>query len=544
MLARRPQRSGLRGSSSPKPFCSFRPICQSFHNGFSGGESATRLSATEAATKLKTTSKPAGTARKDEAPAERPQSHPWKSVELRNLTSWYPTVASCITSGAAGLVAAAVTLATFLGPPVGADIGPISLPYSLGPQAAHAVSSEQLLFLEAWRAVDRAYVDKDFNGQSWFRVRETFLKKESFESRAETYDAIRKLLASLDDPFTRFLEPARLTELRRGTQKSSVTGVGLEVTFSEDSGVAGSLLRVVTPAEGGPADRAGVRPGDVILAVDGKPTTGISLYEASDLLQGPPGTSVTLQVRSNGNDGKPLPPRNVELTRELVVIRPVSYSLCGGVSSSVGLSKKGGGVERGGPSEAGLRVGYVRLSTFNSNTYQGVTAALKEAQEAGVDGLILDLRNNGGGLFPAGVQVAKLLMSSGDIVLISDSAGVRDIYSADGSGTIDTKTPLSVWVNKGTASASEVLAGALKDNGRGVVVGQSTFGKGLIQTVVDLSDGSGLAITVAKYQTPAGVDINRVGITPDIRLPPDQLANNGPAVCEQLAGPNAPRVFG
>ncbi|GIL83722.1 hypothetical protein Vretimale_10517 [Volvox reticuliferus] len=547
MLARRPQRSGLRSISSKRASCSFRPVYQSFHNRFSGRETSISLSATGVATDAATKPKPASTTGEDGAPADRPQSHPSDSEELRNL-SWYPPAASRITTGAAGFltaagVAAALTLATFLGPPIGADIGPISLPSPLGLQEAHAVSSEQLLFLEAWRAVDRAYVDKDFNGQSWFRVRETFLKKEPFESRAETYDAIRKLLASLDDPFTRFLEPARLTELRRGTQKSSVTGVGLEVTFSEDSGVAGSLLRVVTPAEGGPADRAGVRPGDVILAVDGKPTTGISLYEASDLLQGPPGTSVTLQVRSNGIDGKPSPPRDVNLIRELVVIRPVSYSLCSGVSPSVGLTKKGGGTD-GGNALEGSKVGYIRLSTFNSNTYQGVTAALKEAREAGVDGLILDLRNNGGGLFPAGVQVAKLLMSSGDIVLISDSAGVRDIYSADGSGTMDTKTPLSVWVNKGTASASEVLAGALKDNGRGVVVGESTFGKGLIQTVVDLSDGSGLAITVAKYQTPAGVDINRVGITPDIRLPPDQLANSGPAVCEQLAGPNVPRVFG
>ncbi|EFJ50637.1 hypothetical protein VOLCADRAFT_58180, partial [Volvox carteri f. nagariensis] len=407
---------------------------------------------------------------------------------------------------------------------------------------AHAVSSEQLLFLEAWRAVDRAYVDKSFNGQSWFRVRETFLKKESFESRSQTYDAIRKLVASLDDPFTRFLEPSRLSELRRGTQKSSVTGVGLEVTFTEGSGLAGSLLKVVTPAEGGPADRAGVRPGDVILAVDDKPTMGISLYEASDLLQGGAPHSVSRVRRAPGPPFLlPLTPL-VHITRlsELVVIRPVSYALCSGVKPAVGL--KG---ESGGPEGAGdVRVGYVRVSTFNSNTLEGVTSALKDAQAAGADGLILDLRNNGGGLFPAGVQVAKLLMSGGDIVLISDSAGVRDIYTADGTSSLDTRTPLSVWVNKGTASASEVLAGALKDSGRGVVVGENTFGKGLIQTVVELSDGSGLAITVAKYQTPAGLDINRVGITPDIRLPPDQLASGGSAVCEQLAGPAAPRVFG
>ncbi|GLC45453.1 hypothetical protein PLESTB_000616700 [Pleodorina starrii] len=538
MLAQRPQRCASRAASRLKPFSANGSICKVPRN---------RTVHCAAA-------KPPAPA---PAPADASHEDTASSLPARgqgNSPQWPPKALSGITAGAANFaaaaaVAAAVTLAGLLGPPGVGEAGTPSPLAALAPGAAQAVSTEQLLFLEAWRAVDRAYVDKGFNGQSWFRVREAFLKKESFESRPQTYDAIRKLLASLDDPFTRFLEPSRLVQLRGGTQKSSVTGVGLEVTFTADSGLAGSLLRVVAPAEGGPAERAGVRPGDVILAVDDKPTTGISLYEASDLLQGPVGTPVTLRVQSSGPDGKPLPARDVSLMREVVVIRPVSYATCSGVNSAAVGLKTGAGAGAGEASEAGGagaggRVEYIRVTTFNSNTFEGVYAAIKEAKAAGVDGLILDLRNNGGGLFPAGVQVAKLLMAGGDIVLISDSAGVRDIYSADGSGTMDTKTPLSVWVNKGTASASEVLAGALKDNGRGVVVGENTFGKGLIQTVVDLSDGSGLAITVAKYQTPAGVDINRVGITPDIRVSPDSLAIGGPAVCDQLAGPDAPRVFG
>lgn len=438
-----------------------------------------------------------------------------------------PTGPSRFALGACSAAAAAALV-------LGGALGPLPLPGgapTAGVGAAHAVTTEQLLFLEAWRAVDRAYVDKSFNGQSWFRVREEYLKKEPMANRPQTYAAINKLVASLDDPFTRFLEPPRLERLRKGTAASSVTGIGVEVSFTEGMGVVGSMLKVVTPVAGGPTERAGIRPGDVIAAVDGRSTKGISLYEASELLQGEAGSTVTLTVQSPaGPKGQLQPPRDIELVREKIEINPVSYAVCGGVSASTGAR--------------GDKVEYIRVTTFNSNTYEGVVNALKEAKAAGVSGLILDMRNNGGGLFPAGVQVAKLLLSGGDVVLIADSAGVRDIFSADGRDVMDSSTPLSVWVNRGTASASEVLAGALKDNGRGVVVGESTFGKGLIQTVVDLSDGSGLAVTVAKYQTPAGVDINKIGIAPDIRISPDALAMGTQDVCSQLALPDAPRVFG
>ncbi|KAG2433211.1 hypothetical protein HYH02_012752 [Chlamydomonas schloesseri] len=435
-------------------------------------------------------------------------------------------------AGCATAAAAALTLGGLLAPEGlgGPGAGPLG-----GPQAAQAVTAEQLLFLEAWRAVDRAYVDKGFNGQPWFRVREAYLKKEPMEDREQTYAAIRKLLASLDDPFTRFLEPARLARLKGDTEKSEVTGIGVEVSLVEEAGGPGrSLLKVVAPSEGGPSERAGVRPGDVISAVDGKPTRGISLYEASDLLQGPAGSSLTLTLQTpQGQDGKLGAPREVQLVREKVVFKPVSYATCSGVSPTTGVRNGGSG-----------KVEYIRVTTFNSSTVDGVVAAMREGKAAGVDGLILDMRNNGGGSFPAGVQVAKLLLPGGDIVLVADSNGVRDIYSADKALSLDTTTPLSVWVNRGTGSASEVLAGALKDNGRGTIVGETTFGKGLIQTVVNLSDGSGLAVTVAKYQTPSGLDINKIGITPDIRVSPEALAVGGEAVCRQLAEPAAPRIFG
>ncbi|MEW5301557.1 MAG: hypothetical protein WDW36_004410 [Sanguina aurantia] len=391
------------------------------------------------------------------------------------------------------------------------------------PPAADAVTVEQLLFLEAWRAVDRAYVDKDFNGQTWFRVREAYLKKETMNNRAQTYTAVRKLLASLDDPFTRLLEPERLAALRRGTA-GSVTGVGVELTLDAQPGKLSELV-VVTPLLGGPADVAGIRAGDFLVEIAGHPTAGLSLYEASDLLLGDVGSEVQISVRS----GKK-PVKQLTLIRQKLTISPVSYTSCGVVSPTVGLPK------------ANAEVAYIRLATFSTKTAEALREAITEAQTAGKAGIVLDIRNNGGGSFPAGVQVARQLMDKGDIVLIADAGGVRDVYSADGKA-LDKTTPLTVLVNKGTASASEVLAGALKDSRRATIAGSTTFGKGLIQTVVDLSDGSGMAITVARYQTPAGVDINKIGIEPDIALQADALPTDGPGVCRVLSSPTAPRIF-
>lgn len=385
----------------------------------------------------------------------------------------------------------------------------------LPPPSALAVTTEQLLFLEAWRAVDRAYVDKGFNGQSWFRVRERYLKDEKMRSRDETYGAVRKLLASLDDPFTRFLEPDRLSALRSGS-KGSVTGVGLEIAFAQPQQQAGAAalvaeVAVVAPAAGGPAEAAGVHAGDVIAAIDGRPTRGMSLYEASELLQGEEGTKVALTLRRGGGNGggnskaksaaaeKTL---SVDVTRRRVEIRPVEARLCAE------------GAAKASP------VGYIRLATFNNNSAGASADAVRELTSKGAARFVLDLRNNGGGVFAAAVAIARQWVAKGDLVLIADAQGVRDVYSADpGELVAKEGAPLVVLVNRGTASAAEVLAGALKDSGRARrVVGERTYGKGLIQTVVDLSDGSGVAVTVARYQTPSGTDINKIGIRPDVEV--------------------------
>eukprot|EP00250_Pteridium_aquilinum_P014583 c22073_g1_i1 orf=202-1884(-) len=359
-----------------------------------------------------------------------------------------------------------------------------------------ALTEENLIFLEAWRTIDRAYIDKTFNGQSWFRYREEALRREPMNNREQTYAAIRKMLMTLEDPFTRFLEPEKFNTLRTGT-RGAVTGVGLEVGY--DSSGAEANLVVIAPVIGGPADRSGIVPGDIISEIDGVSTKGLGLYDAAQRLQGPENSDVKLTVQKKQSGLL----KTVLLVRERIKINPVSWSLCEVVEEG----------------KDAVRIGYIRLATFNENASRSIKEAIQKLKESGAAAYILDMRNNSGGLFPAGVEIAKMWLEKGVIVYISDSMGVRDIYEADGNGTLATDEPLAVLVNKGTASASEILAGALKDNKRAIILGEPTFGKGKIQSVFELSDGSGMAVTIARYETPAHVDIDKVGITPDHPLP-------------------------
>ncbi|KAH1191679.1 Carboxyl-terminal-processing peptidase 2, chloroplastic [Glycine max] len=379
-----------------------------------------------------------------------------------------------------------------------------------------ALSEENLLFLEAWRTIDRAYIDKSFNGQSWFRYREDALRNEPMNNRDETYTAIRKMLATLDDPFTRFLEPEKFRSLRvqflltlgfplayfthclgQSGTKGALTGVGLSIGYPTKADMQPGGLVVISASPGGPAYRAGVSSGDVILAIDDTNTENMGLYDAAERLQGPEGSSIALTIRS-GSDIK-----HLDLTREKVSLNPVKSRLCKLPAS-------------GNDSPT---IGYIKLTSFNQKASSAIKEAINTLRSDNVNAFVLDLRDNSGGLFPEGIEIAKIWLDKGVIVYICDSRGVRDILDTDGSSALATSEPLVVLVNKGTASASEILAGALKDNKRAVLFGEPTFGKGKIQSVFELSDGSGLVVTVARYETPAHTDIDKVGVIPDHPLP-------------------------
>ncbi|XP_008460719.2 carboxyl-terminal-processing peptidase 2, chloroplastic isoform X1 [Cucumis melo] len=375
-----------------------------------------------------------------------------------------------------------------------------------------ALTEENLLFLEAWRTIDRAYIDKTFNGQSWFRYRENALRNEPMNTREETYTAIKKMLATLDDPFTRFLEPEKFKSLQSGTQ-GALTGVGLSIGYRTIADGPGGLV-VISAAPGGPAERAGISSGDVILAIDDTTTESMGIYDAAERLQGPEGSSVQLTIQSGPSV------KRLDLVREKVAINPVKSRIC----------------ELPGSGDGSSKIGYIKLTSFTQKASGAVKEAIDSLRSNSVNAFVLDLRDNSGGLFPEGVEIAKIWLDKGVIVYICDSRGVRDIYDSDGSNTIAASEPLAVLVNKGTASASEILAGALKDNKRAMLFGEPTYGKGKIQSVFKLSDGSGLAVTVARYETPAHIDIDKVGVIPDSPLPAS-FPKDGDGFCSCFEDP-------
>ncbi|MGQ9872352.1 carboxyl-terminal processing protease CtpA [Leptodesmis sp.] len=362
---------------------------------------------------------------------------------------------------------------------------------------AIALTDEQRLVAEAWRLVDRAYVDDSFNHQNWWLVRQKALK-QPLTDREQTYTAIQQMLASLEDPFTRLLKPEQYRSLQTNTS-GELTGVGLQIALDSATGT----LKVIAPIANSPADKAGIHPADAILKIDGVPTIGLSLDEAAERMRGPIGSRVRLTVRHD--DGEPT---ELDVVRDRIALNPVYADL------RIASGKTASG--------SATKIGYIRLSQFNANATAEVANAIKRLEKQGAESYILDLRSNPGGLLQAGIEVARLWLDQGTIVYTVNRQGIEGSFEATGQAL--TKDPLVVLVNQGTASASEILAGALKDNHRATIVGERTFGKGLIQSLFDLSDGSGLAVTVAKYETPAHIDINKQGIKPDVTVSLDPIA--------------------
>jgi carboxyl-terminal processing protease len=361
---------------------------------------------------------------------------------------------------------------------------------------AMALTEEQRLVAEVWRLVDRAYVDDTFNQQNWWLVRQRAMK-QPLNNKDDAYAVIQQMLTSLDDPFTRLLKPDQYRSLQTNTS-GELTGVGLQISLDNDSGD----LKVIAPISGSPAEQAGIRPADTILKIDGESTSGLSLDEAAERMRGPIGSTVLLTIR---REGKELADINVK--RDRIELNPVFADLRLQSTTASGPKKK---------------VGYIRLSQFNANASMEVAHAIDRLEKQGAEAYVLDLRSNPGGLLQAGIEIARYWLDSGTIVYTVNRQGIEGSFEASSHAL--TQDPLVVLVNQGTASASEILAGALKDNGRATIIGERTFGKGLIQSLFDLSDGSGLAVTVAKYETPDHIDINKQGIKPDVTVPLDPTA--------------------
>ncbi|HUL24078.1 MAG TPA: S41 family peptidase [Thermodesulfobacteriota bacterium] len=306
---------------------------------------------------------------------------------------------------------------------------------------------------------------------------------EETKSKDLVYGAIKGMLETLD-PHSAFMPPNMYKEMQEET-RGRFEGLGIEITLKD------GILTVVSPIEDTPAYRAGVLAGDQIIKIDGEPTKNFTLVDSVKRLRGPRGSKVTITIMREGMTK----PKDFTLVRDVIPVRSVRYEL---------LEKS---------------YGYIRLSQFQEKTdgeFEKAMKALEEESKGALKGLILDLRNNPGGLLDQAVKISDRFIESGLIVSVEGRReDQRMKFYAHADGNIP-RYPLVVLVNGGSASGAEIVAGALQDHGRGILVGTPTFGKGSVQTIIPLKDGSGLRLTTARYYTPNGRSIQAKGIVPDI----------------------------
>ncbi len=345
-------------------------------------------------------------------------------------------------------------------------------------QSVHGTVLPQVLYQRAWRLIKENYYDPKYNGQDWSRWEHHYDGK--LKTSDDAHKAIETMLASLGDPYTRFLDRDAFDE-EKSQIEARLFGVGMQLGMHEHKVV------VIAPIEGTPAFNAGVLPGDEITEVDNKPVKGQSLDQVVKQIRGQLGTKVAITLQRKTERKK------VVITRAEIPIRAVAtQELLPG------------------------NIGYIRLDSFiSSKANTEMRNALKKL--SGADGIILDLRNNPGGLLANAIEIANYFLDKGIIVSTIDSEGYKQSQLVT-PGNVVTHQPLVVLINGGSASASEILSGALRDNGRAKLVGQKSFGKGLVQAINKLEDGSGINVTIAKYLTPNDTDIHKIGIVPDYKV--------------------------
>jgi carboxyl-terminal processing protease len=331
---------------------------------------------------------------------------------------------------------------------------------------------------------------------------------EEVNSRDLIYGAVKGMLDTLD-PHSAFMPPDAFREMQVETQ-GSFGGLGIEITVKD------RMLTVVAPIDGTPAERAGVQPGDRIVKIEGQPTKDMTLMDAVRKLRGPKGSKVTISILREGSPE----PMDITLVRETIEVHSVRSK------------------------DLGDGIYYVRITSFQEKTSKDLEKALEQAEKAGDAALILDLRNDPGGLLNQAVAVSDMFLDKGQLIVYTQGRiKNQDLrFTAEHSNGLP-KWPMVVLVNGGSASASEIVAGALQDWKRAVLIGTKTFGKGSVQTVIPLSDGSGLRLTTAKYFTPGGRSIHGIGITPDIivELPKPELTAQGQEDARRLAAGERPR---
>lgn len=367
---------------------------------------------------------------------------------------------------------------------LGGAVATTSLLNHTPPAQAAFHDSPKAVLDEAWQIVNREYVDTTFNQVDWQAARQRLLSR-NYTSTEAAYNALREELERLGDPYTRFMNPDQYRSLTSQTS-GELSGVGVRLRVD----TASKLLTVVEPIANSPASEAGIQAGDRILAIDGKRTQGMTVEDASRLIQGEIGTRITLKIERSGGS-----PFDLPLTRARIELSNVSFAL---------------------RQENNARIGYIRLTEFSGHAPEQMKNAIEQLLEQDAEAFVLDLRGNPGGLLQASIEISRYWLEDVSIVRTVDRTGSTEDIKATQAAL--TELPLAVLVDGGSASSSEILTGALQDNNRAVVVGSQTFGKALVQSVHPLSDGSGLAVTIAHYYTPGGTDISHRGITPNVEI--------------------------
>lgn len=312
-------------------------------------------------------------------------------------------------------------------------------------------------------------------------IKETYL--ENIDENKLIEGQLKGLVQSLGDPYSQYLTIEEYKDMREQTS-GEFGGIGVVVTPGEDN-----LITVVSPIKDTPGERAGIKTGDKIIKVDGQEFTGENMDKAVRVMKGKPKTKVTLTIRRKVNDAKD-EIIDLEITREIIKLETVESTLLD-------------------------EVGYIHISSFDEHTHGDFLKELKKMEMNNAKGLVIDLRNNPGGLLDSCASIADELLGEGVIVFTETRQGKKSYYNSKKS---HTNIPLVLLINEGSASASEILAGAIKDYNRGEIIGTRSFGKGIVQNIRDLSDGSGLKLTISEYFTPKGTSIHKIGVEPDIHV--------------------------
>lgn len=337
--------------------------------------------------------------------------------------------------------------------------------------------SPQKLFEHTWQTVKNEYYDPNYNKQYWIRWKNRYKGKIKTEEDAKV--AIETMLASLDDPYSRYLTKDEFAE-QNNTITSKISGIGVNITNN-----AGKI-KIISVIENTPAQFADLKVNDTIISIDGEKVSGLSLAEVSNLVKGPANTFVSIDVL---RDGKLV---NKKIIRKEITIKTVKSSV-------------------------DKNIGYIQITSFISNsTPNEFLEALENTEKT--DGLIIDLRGNTGGLLPNAVFVSNMFIKKGKIVSIVGRNGFHyDIMAQDNN--VNINKPVILLVDGASASASEIFSGAMKDYHKAKLIGTKTYGKGMVQKIIAMPNETGLNLTIAKYLTPNGSDINKLGINPDINLP-------------------------